>query len=229
MRVTPLKRTTMTWWMGRPVRSRTALMVPFCPANQCAELIFSVPTPGSSTRKSRGIDSHFTLPAPGSVRITMMESARERVAPGRASMPITRVFWGADRRGPAGDSAALAAGVTRALASDTAPRTLRNPNTPQATRPSTSTDAARHVHPQAPMPRSDHHRRSGGGAHGSGSGAGDGRSARPTPSVSWRRPSIPSADFPDPRALKRRYGLAEGGIGGRWYRRQRVFRSAGGT
>jgi len=97
----------------------------------------------------------------------MMESARDRVSPGRASIPFTRVFWGADSSGPAGDSAALAAGVTRALASDTAPCTLRNPNTPQATRPTTSTDATRHVHPHAPTPRSDHHRRSGGGAHGS--------------------------------------------------------------
>ena len=34
MRRTPLKRTTMMCWMGRPVRSRTALMIPFWPAKK---------------------------------------------------------------------------------------------------------------------------------------------------------------------------------------------------
>jgi hypothetical protein len=99
----PSKSTTTTWLIGSPVSRRTVARVSAGPPYWFAALIFEEPTPGMSTRRSRGMERYVSRCLPGSVRMSIRESERRALPrPGARppSVPMRRVIVGFDRIEP---------------------------------------------------------------------------------------------------------------------------------
>ena len=103
------KSTTTMWLTWSPVKALTVCTARFWPPNWYAALIFAKPWPGTSTRRSRGIDRNAVRPRSGSVRTSMIESERcapSRPAPGPWSVPSSSVVEGSEMSSPLCSSSA---------------------------------------------------------------------------------------------------------------------------
>jgi hypothetical protein len=117
----PLKFTWTMWLISKPVSPFTVRMRSGGPPAANAELIFASPTPGTGTRRSRGIERSEIVCASGSVRRSRIESARSPDATDvvRLSLPMIRLICGLKRIRSDGASAARVRGVTRLFAFST--------------------------------------------------------------------------------------------------------------